>query len=623
MVRIPVIVGFGGVNTAGRSSFHHGYRRTIIDTLGQQKANQTYQSLAALMNLELSGNELNDQDRQYILDNTLIRRMNTDLSEMRHIPLNKRLPMDFGDDQHASFITKARNLPDQLPANWTVTELGGGKVNVIMTGENELLLPSVREASVQSAGQLPTGFNPGSLYPSRSHPRGLEMTIYAASDALGSLGIDWPEVCSKVAPDQISVYAGSAMGQLDANGSGGMLGSRFNGKRVTSKQLPFGLAEMPADFINAYVLGSMGSTGTNVGACASFLYNLRQGICDIQEGRSRVVVVGNSEAPVVADIIDGYSAMGALATDEELLALDAAKNLSEANHRRACRPFSDNSGFTVAESAQYIVLFDDDLAMELGATVHGGVTDVFINADGHKKSISSPGVGNYLTVGKALAAARSILGEESVQQRSFIQAHGTSTPQNRVTESHILNEMAKVFGIAKWPVSAIKAYLGHSLAVSAGDQIVSSLGVWNEGIIPGIKTIEHVAEDVFQSNLLINSEHKDVGLQGMDSVIVNAKGFGGNNASGVVLAPHIIEKMLAKKHGANSMKSYQDKNVQVREKAQAYDSNTLKGNTAPIYKFDHGVLSGDDLSISSDEISVPGYEHKISLKTQSPYSKLL
>ena len=63
-------------------------------------------------------------------------------------------------------------------------------------------------------------------------------------------------------------------------------------KRVTSKQLPLGLCEMPADFINAYVLGSLGATGATIGACATFLYNLRQGVEDIQSGRRRVVMVG-------------------------------------------------------------------------------------------------------------------------------------------------------------------------------------------------------------------------------------------------------------------------------------------------------------------------------------------
>ena len=52
MVRLPVIVGFGGVSAAGRSSGHHGYRRMVIDALSQQQAEQTYSSLAVMMGLE-------------------------------------------------------------------------------------------------------------------------------------------------------------------------------------------------------------------------------------------------------------------------------------------------------------------------------------------------------------------------------------------------------------------------------------------------------------------------------------------------------------------------------------------------------------------------------------------
>ena len=40
-----------------------------------------------------------------------------------------------------------------------------------------------------------------------------------------------------------------------------------------------------------------------------------------------------------------------------------------------------------------------------------------------------------------------------------MQAHGTGTPQNRVTESHILNELAKTFGIESWLTGAVKCYL--------------------------------------------------------------------------------------------------------------------------------------------------------------------
>ena len=59
-----------------------------------------------------------------------------------------------------------------------------------------------------------------------------------------------------------------------------------------------GLAEMPADFVNAYLLGSVGQTGHNMGACATFLYNLRHGMFDIESGRSRVALVGGAEAPI-------------------------------------------------------------------------------------------------------------------------------------------------------------------------------------------------------------------------------------------------------------------------------------------------------------------------------------
>ena len=53
------------------------------------------------------------------------------------------------------------------------------------------------------------------------------------------------------------------------------------------------LAEMPADFINAYVLGNVGTTGTQVAACATFLYNLQKAIDCIHNGSARVVLVGS------------------------------------------------------------------------------------------------------------------------------------------------------------------------------------------------------------------------------------------------------------------------------------------------------------------------------------------
>jgi acetoacetyl-[acyl-carrier protein] synthase len=619
--KLPVIVGFGGVNPAGRSSFHHGYRRMVIDALSQEKATQTFQSLSAIMGLppEMAGDEA---QRRYILEHTLIRKIEGNIFNTDQVGWNKRMAMS-GRDGDLQFVTRARDLPDELPAGWTVQELGSGKVSVSISGGCNILLPTTRKIEVSSAGQFPTGFDPGALYPSRSHPRGLQLAICGVSDALNAMGIEWQAVMDRIKPDQMGVYASSAMAQLDENGFGGLLSARANGGRVSSKNLALGLADMPADFVSAYVLGSVGTSGPSLGACATFFYNLRQAVNEIRSGKIRVAVVGVAESAIDPNIIDGYYTMGALASDADLLKLDAGKGLSEPDHRRASRPFSSNCGFTVSESSQFIVLFDDDLAMELGAQIHGSVPDVFVNADGYKKSISSPGVGNYLTVAKALAAAAGIVGDKAIKHRSFVQSHGTSTPQNRVSESHILNEVAKTFGIEKWPVAAIKAYLGHSIGASSGDQLIASLGVWNDNIIPGINTIDHIADDVQDSNLRLQKEHMEVEEDSLDVAVLNAKGFGGNNASAALLSPNLSKKLLQGRHGAKAWQSYLGRQEQSRDRATAYDNKASETGFDVLYKFGENVLSGEDLSMSRDGIGIKGWAAKVDLNIESPFAQWL
>ena len=618
MTNLPVIVGFGGINPAGRSSFHHGYRRLVFDALSAEKAQLTLNSLAPLMGLDHSTPD--GATATAILQGTLIRQIERGILDVSAADYNQKIILQNSESAPLTFELAMKQLPASIPESWRLETIDDQKVRVHIVDQQTLLVPSQRELKVQAAGQLPSGFDPGANYSSHNHPRGLQMTVFGASDALASVGIDWDVLSQAVVADQVSVYAGSGMSQLDANANGGMMSARFNGKRATSKQCPFGFAEMPADFINAYILGSLGTTGTSMGACASFLYNLRQGITDIQSGRSRIAIVGNSEAPILPEIIEGYSAMSALATDKELRQLD---NNGVLDYRRACRPFGENCGFTLAESAQFVVLFDDSLALELGAKMYGAVTDVFINADGHKKSISAPGVGNYLTVAKAMASARGLLGEASLQKRSFIQAHGTGTPQNRVTESEILNRAADVFGIDSWPVVAVKSYLGHSVSVAGADQLVASLGVWEEGILPGINTIDGPADDVACSHLDISNHHKEVGAQSMDAAIINAKGFGGNNASATVIAPHIVEKIVAGKHKSSAWSTYQSRAEQVQEHANAYDQAMLSGEAKPTYRFDHNVLSGDSLAFDDKSIKVPGYAEPIDLNITSEYKKWL
>ena len=637
MKKLPVITGFGGINAAGRSSGHHGYRRMVIDALPFNQAQATYHSLAALTRklkkIEgkwTDGNEIEVNFDEYLSQlgptlkqGTLIRGLENNLFDPDLLPYLRNVTLGSASNQPVEFTLRKKDLPTPLPAGWNVSDSDlKGQVRISVAENLEVSLKCSRETAVHSAGQLPSGFDPAALYPARNHPRGLQLTVFAASDAINSMGIDWETVKQNVAADQIAVYAGSGMGQLDYNGYGGMMQARLLGKKVTSKQLPLGYAEMPADFINAYLLGNLGTTGTNVAACATFLYNLRQGIRDIQSGSHRVVLVGTSEAPLVPEIFDGFGTMGALADDASLRQLDKLSENETPNFRRACRPFGYNAGFTLAESAQCIVLFDDELAMELGANIYGGINDVFINADGFKKSIASPGLGNYISLAKAAAATKNIIGQEGLATRSYVQAHGTGTLQNRQTESHIINQIAETFGIQNWPVAAVKSYIGHSLASSSGDQIAASLGVWAEGVIPGILTVDKIADDVTHKNIDFLLKHKEVGRQGMDAVIINSKGFGGNNASASLLAPHVVEKMLTKRHGEKTISKYKSLNENVALASQEYDASAMAGENRTIYKFDHNVLGSEAIELSNGNLFVKGLTRGISMELENPYKDM-
>ena len=444
------------------------------------------------------------------------------------------------------------------------------------------------------------------------------MALVGASDALHSTGLAWQAIVDRVRPDEVGVYSSSALSQVTEEGLGGLMQGRLRGNRTTAKQLPLGLNTMPADFINAYVLGSVGHTEAITGACATFLYVLQAAVRDLRSGRRRVAIVGNAEAGVTPEISEGFANMGALASDENLSALDG---VDRPDHRRASRPFSENCGFVLSESTQYLVLMDDALAIELGADIHAAVPEVFINADGVKKSISAPGVGNYLSFSKAVAAAINIVGEESVQKYSFVHAHGSSTPANRTSESQLIERVAEAFDIYDWPVTAAKAFVGHSLSAASGDQLMSALGTFHYDIVPGIKTIDSIAPDVFQERAIFPLEDMDVSDRQMHVAFINSKGFGGNNATAVVLGPAPVAKMLAQRY-PDQYADYVARRDTVRTHAAGYAMRADAAQLDVIYRFGEKLIDDAELVIDRSGIRVPGFERDVLFDLSNPWKDM-
>ena len=576
-----VIAAFGGINAAGRASGHQAYRRIIYDALSPVQQAELQNELANLTN----------QPPHEVLNNSLVRAWDDDCPDLRGWN------------------------PEAMIFNELQREDTDAEFNIDNGINRNIYRETHKRCDVQSAGQIPTGFDVASLYNSKHHPRGLQLALYAAADALGNLGMNADDIKQHMRPDDIAVYMGSTAGQLDMQGFGGMLCAPLLGQRNTSRQLPMGISTMPADFINAYLLGNTGATGSNNGACASFLYNLRMALDDIRSGRRKLVLAGNSEAPLIPGIVEGFNAMGALATEERLQKLEGKNYDQQPDFRKASRPFAHNVGFTLAESAQCFVLVSRDTALELGLNILGSIGDVFIHADGYKRSISAPGIGNYITLGKAMASAKrtlskTALGDDALQ-KSFVQAHGSSTPQNRTTESDMFNRLAKEFGIADWPVCAVKAHLGHSISAASADQLLMTLGSWNYGVLPGITTAQEIASDVHTEHLEIPLSHTKVSTEEIPVCFINSKGFGGNNASAWVLSGQASREHLQDTVPESTWHNYIAKNESIRAKQQAYLTAIAQENLPLPYRDKGNQPEPDDIELSAEGMKLPGWAERV------------
>jgi acetoacetyl-[acyl-carrier protein] synthase len=269
----------------------------------------------------------------------------------------------------------------------------------------------------------------------------------------------------------------------------------------------------------------------------------------------------------------------------------------------------------LGESSQFVILMDDALAIELGAEIYGCVSAVSSHSDGFKSSISGPGVGNYITMAKCAAEAEKTIGLKNLRTRTFVHAHGTGTPANRTTESHILNEVAKTYGIKSLPVTGIKSYLGHSMAPASGDQLTATLGTWNKGIIPGIHSTDSVASDVHHDNLEILLDNKSEEKGFFSAAFLNAKGFGGNNASALILSPEESMTLLSKKYSSTKIKNYQSAKQDVVSKSTQHNKQCLRGKYNIIYKFNENVLQGEeDVMLEKNKLSLKGFKRSINLK---------
>ena len=200
----------------------------------------------------------------------------------------------------------------------------------------------------------------------------------------------------------------------------------------------------------------------------------------------------------------------------------AAFNALKSVDPDVCRPFDKNrAGLSLGEAAAIMVLEPLDAAINRGARIYGELLGYGVTCDSfHMTSPDEKASGAVRSMQAALKDSGL-----AIEDIDYINAHGTATPVNDVTETKAIKE---VFGKRAYliPVSSTKSMHAHTLgAAGALEGIVSMLALLH-GFVP--PTINYQDSDPQCDLDYVTSGFRKANLR---NVLSNSFAFGGNNTT--------------------------------------------------------------------------------------------
>jgi 3-oxoacyl-[acyl-carrier-protein] synthase II len=262
-------------------------------------------------------------------------------------------------------------------------------------------------------------------------------------------------------------------------------------------------------------LGTRGLPISVSTACASGATAIQLGVEAIRREETDAAICIGTDSSVQIEALIRFSLLSALSTNNS-------------TPEQASRPFSkDRDGFVMAEGAGALVLESYQTAKTRGARILGFVRGCGEKADDYHRTRSRPD-------GRAIIGAiRNALRDAdlSPDQVDYVNAHGTSTPENDKMEYLSLKA---VLGdhIANVSVSSNKSMIGHTLSAAGAIEAVFSLMTIEHSLLP--PTINcNVLDSEIQMDVVPNVARPAK----VQTVLSNSFGFGGQNASLILVAP--------------------------------------------------------------------------------------
>jgi 3-oxoacyl-(acyl-carrier-protein) synthase len=265
----------------------------------------------------------------------------------------------------------------------------------------------------------------------------------------------------------------------------------------------------------ARTFGLRGPCTSLTTGCTAGIDALGLGFDLVRQGELDLVVTAAAEAPLSGLAYATLDVIGSLA-------------VGDWPPERASRPFdARRGGFVLGEGAAAVVLEDRTSAIARGARIYGEV--LAYSSQNNAKHMT-----DLAPDGAAMASVlRGVLGVAGAEPDvvDYVNAHGSSTPQNDVFETQALKIVLGEHAY-KIPVSSTKSMIGHSLSAASLTGVVATIGAIETGMVPPTMNYEFPDPECDLDYVPNQARRHHVG-----TALVMASGFGGIHSGALLRGP--------------------------------------------------------------------------------------
>lgn len=383
-----------------------------------------------------------------------------------------------------------------LEKSWTAIKEGKSGIKTIESFDTT-------NTPIKCAGEV-RDFSPEDFGIEKKEVKKLARNAQFAIAASKMAQADSNLVIDETNAERVGVIVSSGIGGMEVFESQIETRLTKGNRRISPFTIPAIIANMAAGNVGIY-LGAKGPNKAVVTACAAGTHSIGDAYEIIKLGKADVMFAGGTEGCITEFGINSFANMKALSTNPD--------------PKTASRPFTlDRDGFVMGEGAGVLVLEELEHAKARNAKIYAEVIGYGETCDAHH--ITAPAVDGAVRAFKMALAEGNI----NLEDVTYINAHGTSTPLNDKNETAAIKE---VFGewAYKMNVSSTKGATGHVLGGAGGIEGVILAKSIEEGVIPPTANYENPDPECDLNctpNVAVQREIK----VGMSSSL----GFGGHNA---------------------------------------------------------------------------------------------